>query len=432
MYPKEENVNAIIEQMDHLSSSEKIHISAVYESLMRRQETLFNNIKDEVKKEIASNTRETLDIYVALVGSEMKKVIREYNFYEVCPDINTIIEDKVEIKNKVISRDESYSCGIVFWNANYDLISDAISKNYKASLVVNGENYDVEYSLRSIDAFVKKEKDIHKISMQYGIETPLIYNPMARRALEVWVKIPCDINKSDTAIINLNFDQNELSGQILLDSYLVWNISEKSSDELPPVKTGDFTDIVPLWDKTFLVYRFSAKNKNENIKDYILVNNDVRVIKRVGNDIYWQLNNDYSEMTYKKYSICSINDAIEKKMESQSRYLFHNDYDIPSTGEIERIRTKADAMRGISCFKQLGITCSDIWVSRELNNKEVIYTYTKRLDYYQLKDERLRTMHSCIICFDDNREDLFFTDKVSYVLGYMNHRYPEYQWIGVC
>lgn len=430
MYPKGESISDIVEQMDSLTSSEKAHLRVIFESLERKQEELFSMLKQEVRREVAFSADESIDIFVALVGPEQKKALRDCNFFEICPEVNSLIDDNIELKNKVMFMDDDYAAGIVFWDEDYNLISEILSKKYSATFMINGTKYETFFYLKQSKVFIEKEKEIQRLSIQYRIEKPLIYNPMARRALEIFVKMPCEIKKSDVVSIDLQFEKNQLMDKIITNSYLVWNISEKDYDELPPAKTGKFDEILPLWDKTFSIYRFPVKNKSKNVKDFIVVDNDLRMIKRVENDIYWQLKEDYTEMRYKKFSIYFNSEAVINKIKFQSKGLFHNEYLELPTGNIERIRTKGDAFRVISCFEKLGISCLEILTSK--SDKDIIYTYPSKMDYYQLKDERLRVQHQCVIYFERNDEDVFFSDKVSYVLGYMNHRYPEYQWIGVC
>lgn len=429
MYPEAEKISRIIEKMGSLSPDETVHLAAVFESLENRQEAFLSNLKEEVKKEMLSDKDEEPDIYVALIDAGMREEMQGCRFSEVCPGIRAVAAEKIEVGNEDIPCGTEHSCGIIYWNADYDLIEEAISKKYVGNLVIQGQEYKVEFALRRANLFVQKEKEIQKISVQYGMERPLIYNPMARRALEVLVKFPCDLKQNEKAVISLELDKNRLSSQVILNSYLMWNISEKPFEELPSPKSEYSNEVVPLWDKTFLIYCFPVKNGD--VKEYILVDHDLRAIKRVGDTIYWQLKEEYTDMTYKKYSIYAIGDMDKKKILSQSQYVFHNDYEVPPTGEIERIRTKGDAFRCASCFRKLGLACSGILLEKELSDNDVIYTYTKRLDYYQLKDGRLKTDHRCMICFDDKRDDVFFVDKVSYIIGYMNHRYPEYRWIGV-
>lgn len=431
MYPNIEDVNSIIERMDNLTSEEKIHLSAIFDKMLNRQEDLFNSLKDNVKKELETKQVEEVDIYTALVGAEMKKEMKNYNFFDICPNTKVLEAGQIEIKNEEISSSVGYECGIVFWADDFwDLSKLIINRKYSAKIYLNGVEYKTDYFFKYYYAFVDKERELHALAAQYQFENPLIYNPMARRALSVVLRLPFDISKRDTVVADLCLKDNELEDKIILNNYLLWNISEKGYDELPPAATGDYREVVPLWDKSFLVYRFPAKNKNPNIKEFILVENDIRVIKRVGNDIYWQVKDECCEMSFKKFQICSLDESVKRYISSKTKYLFHNDYSQPCFGSIERIRTKADVIREISCFGSFNVTVSDVCTSAASKDMNIIYTYPKRLDYYQIKDDRLRTSAVCRILFCDNGQDKMFADKVSYILAYMNYRYPEYRWVG--
>lgn len=430
-YPNIEDISNVLDHMENLSSSERTHLAAVFENIKNRQEELFENLKKEIKDELQYNEQEKIDIYTTLVEADMRRQLKEYNFFEMCEGINILEKEKITIKNSVISGSENYFCGIVFWKDKYELMSDKTSKNYRAKVKINDESYEAIYFFRNTDIFVDMEKNIHRIAIQYGIEVPIIYNPMARRAMELFIKLPYNVTKEDTINIDFCFEENELRNTLLLNNYLLWNISLKGNDELSEPRTGEYKEILPLWDYTFLTYKFLLKNKNQNIKDFLLIKNDLRIIKRIGDEVYWQLKDSYTEMQYEKYSIYALGTVVEKRLESQNKYFYHNKYEFPALGIIERIRTKADAMRVVAGFKGLGIKCKSVFSGNDYDGTNVIYTYPKRMDYYQIKDDRLRSARICKVKFDINEDDSMYIDKISYVISFLNYRYPEYRWIGV-
>jgi hypothetical protein len=428
MCPKIENPDKIIEQMENLSESEKEQLAAIFNVLIERQENLFANMKQDVKKELDNKSAEaeTIDIYTALIGVERKSEMKG-TFSEIYPNIKAVEAEKIEIKNEEISSEAEYSCGIVFWNSNYANILKVQEKQYTAKVKINSEDCEAKYRFRQFYGFVEKEKEIQSVSIQYQIETPLIYNPMARRALELLIQLPRDISKEDTLSIDFCFEEKELNGQLILNSTLLWNLDVKEWDELKAAEAVKENEILPLWDKTFQTYRFPA-----NQGEFILVENGWRAIKRVGEYIYWQCKDEGTEMEYKKYQVHSLDSEKLKNIKSKAELLFHNDYEKPPLGEIERIRTQGDARRAISVFQQLGVEAKEVSLKTRNTDKCTIFTYPKRLDYYQIKDGRLAaTSVTCRILFEDNPNDTFYIDKVSYILAYMNHRYPEYKWIGV-
>lgn len=432
MYPEIDEIDEIIGRIGSLELDEKTALKEIFKGLKNRQEKLFGDIKEQVIKETQISKKEFGKIYTLLVDSEMKSMINEKGFYEICDYVQPLKNEKIRIENTEINKCKSYSCGIVFWNRQYELLNEILTKKYNANIDIDGETIQTKYYFEECNDFIDKEKDIHKLALQYGIEKPVIYNPMARRALRIFVEMPFEISRNNKIDIDFKFDKNKLQGRLILDSYLVWNIMVKGFEDLPPAKEGKFEEIVPLWDKTFLKYKFQLKHNIDNYSEYILINNDIRAIKIVDNAVYWQLkNNDYSEMTYKKYTIYKIDEKIIDNLKEKTQ-IYYNYYQNPVLGEIERIRTKGDAERCIACFNELKVVCLGVDAKKEFLKNKAIYTYSNRNDYYQIKDERLRSVGICRVCFKMNKEDMLFVDKISYILGYLNHRYPEYQWIGVC
>lgn len=434
LYPRKENVTDIIGKMDGLSAGEKMHLESIIDGISCRQEELFEEIKKQVKTELNTNETERIEIYTALVNKSDIKEVSEYYLFQMCSGAEPLHEEILHLENEAFEENEYIPCGVVFFDGFYNKTNTILTESFEAEWKQDGmESKPVYYELRPLDIFVEKEKKIQQIAIQYRIETPLIYNPMARRAFQIYVKCPAEITKNDTVWIDFKFKYNNLEN-ILLDKVLLWNVCEKRFEELPPAKQGDYKEILPLWDDTFAIYRFPTKNKNSSIIDYIWVENDLRIIKRVGDNIYWQMKKDYSEMVYEKYSVCKVESYVVERLEAKGIRLFHNTYEVPSLGEVYRIRTKGEIFSCLSSFINMGIRCMEVFTSSKealKSGKEVIYTYPRHFDYYQVKDERLKCPSQCVIVFEKT-EDNFFIDKVSYVISYLNHRYPEYQWLGVC
>jgi hypothetical protein len=142
---------------------------------------------------------------------------------------------------------------------------------------------------------------------------------------------------------------------------------------------------------------------------------------------------NHGEMVYEKYSVYKLTPYVER-LETKGIRLYHNDYEEPALGEIFRVRTEGEVFRCINCFMDMGIICRGVYCSSKealAHGKKVIYTYPKKFDYYQVKDDRLRCSSQCVVAFERKEEDRYFVDKISYIVSYLNHRYPEYRWIGV-
>ena len=450
MYWKDENVTDIIDQMENVSPAEKLVYKSIFESLKNRQNDFFDELKKEINAEENEKRDETIDIYTLLADKEQKSELEKLMFNAVCTsnnmqetsekqeEIAPLQDGNITIKNQNILNEKSHFIGMAFWNGTYDEkadIKDITEKIYYANVTINGEVYEkqAEYSLVRSRIFIENEKMIHSMAIQYGIETPLIYNPMARRALEVWIRLPFEVSKRDIIEIDLQLEKYNIKNNLLLDKYLMWNVDVKDQNQLPPAKSEDYSEILPMWDKEFMIYRFNTGSVNDNHKDYILIENSLRNIKRIGSAIYWQCQENHSEMRYSKITIYDLDDNLKQKLCSQTE-LFHNEYEPGIFGEKRRVRTIADAMACINAIAlKMDIKCQDIYTNIQKAKKEgksVICTYSKDYDYYQIKDDRLRCAENCVVCFEKS-EDVFYVDKISYILGYMNNRYPEYRWIGV-
>lgn len=431
MFPKVENVSNTIEQMENLTSNDKMYFDEIFRSIGNRQEELFDNLKNEIKTELQDKEQEQIDIYTILVDSDKRQKLKESKrFFDICDDYTPLKSSRVKITEFETNYSEGCLCGIVFWNDAYPLMEDITDNNYSANININNEEYSVRYRFKNSDIFIEKEKELEKIAIQYNIENPLIYNPMARRALEVWISLPENISKNSEVEIDFCLEKNQLKEQLLLNQYLMWNISVKKFEELAEACIDEEKEILPLWDYTFQTYKFPVKTEND-IKEFIVVKNNLRVIKRVCNNIYWQMNDYQDNMRYDKYTLYLIND---NKLSLQVKEFYHNDYQNSEITSIKRIRTKSDAIRVISGFCTLNIRCRDVYTeNRVIEGEQIIYTYTKRMDYYKIKrDERLCT-DSCIcnVVFEKNDSDIMYIDKISYIISFLNHKYPEYKWRGV-
>lgn len=428
MYPKEEDVVGIIHKMDSLSVSEKEHLTATFDALSKRQKRLFSELKDGVKSELSATLPEKIDVYTVLVEEKYRNLMNEFHFCEMSSENLPLKNEKLE-KNfgKEVLQGQEQSLGLVFWNKNFEQIEEIVSESYQADLWIGDKKFETKFYLKPNFIFVQKEKELFRLSMQYNFHDPIIYNPMGRRCLEVLFKIPMDIPKDSKVSIDLKFSENQLKESLLLNHHLYWNVKIEGSDTLSSPKKIDSKEVFPLWDRKFSTYKFSSYTEKKGCKEYLLMDDNLRIMKRVGNDIYWQLT-DSVDPSFEKFSIYAIDEIILKKLRSECCFLFHNDFKETVMGDIQRVRTKGDVRRCLASFEELDISCKEIYVEREYKGREVIHT-SKKYEYYSLKDDRLREPHGCMIVFD-RKEDAYFLDKVYYILGYLNHYYPEYQWIG--
>ena len=419
------DVSSIIDSSRNIDGYEKAVLKKLFYKLEENQKNVFKEIESEVSKQLGNlhTKKENWHITTALIDSDKCTIdaAKRNGFYEVIPlDVN---EEKMPFTELNVYRNDdpdvqrrgNVYAGIVFLNCKYSEIG-CYKKDYYAIVHTSEGDLEVKYNLIPYEGILEYEKKLERAALQYGINVPLIYSPMSRRAMIVKVDIDASfVEKKRDHVIDFLYEKNQLNGVILNKKTMVWNVKTEEKERLPRPKENVDKSIIPLFDSAKIVYTFDA-NDNE----YFYVQSENIDIWRNNNKVYLGIDSimKIDSIDYERFTICYGNPDFIGKND-----LFENNYDFECCLK-ERVRTKGDILNILSCFD---LKCEDVYFS---GKQDTIRTYEKRCTYHYPKDDVLKSS-SVVYVKIQGSKDLYFEDHISYVFSYLNYYYPEFRWVGV-
>lgn len=410
--------NNFINQHTNLTNDDKNLFYNIFLELAKEQQNTYDDLKNLIIKELAYTTKFTdkFEIFTALVDTE---------------DIDKIINfTPIETISANFFKDGFLYSNIGFLNCSYGDKYNYIDKDFIATISFNNNEYEVKYKLHNTSILIQKEAEIIKCALQNNIKFPVIFAPMSRRAVEIVVDLT-DISNFDDSqfsedfIVDLKIELNGLTNVLLLDKTLVWNVVTS----VPKARENTNVSLTLVGDKEYQYYEFEPFNEFKD-NEFIYVKNENSDIRKLDNNlVYVGLDKDISinKLDCIKFEITDIKltSYFSNTPESLSNPFFkmHENVNIK-----DRILTIADIEYVLNQFEN--IKHSDI--SFKLENSENIYTYCFEDKHQYPFDYKLRnSCNRCYIRFIPVENDIFFEDKISFIIDYFNYFYPEFYFVGV-
>lgn len=417
-----DGVTRIINGSEGLSECDKELFREVFHGLLSEQERIFGEIKEHIEREMLYYNRERTKrwrIITTLIEKEQLEEYKGQGLYPVIyrePASEIITVDKIK---KMDVSDSQYSAGMVFLNCRYPEVEGYLERIYHAHITTVEGIIEVEYKLFFSDILLEQEELLEKTAAQCHIEKPFLFSPFSRRAAQVKIDLgPLSLTNSKILQIDLDFSLNGLEDIVLCNKVLVWNVEITEKDHLPYPMENSNKKVIPLFDNTYEIYTFAL-----DIDEYMYIDSNETEIKRIEETLYLALPKDKNPeyLDYKKIKINKFFGNIT------GTYLFENKMADDQVIK-QRIRTLADISYVVRQFLPSGIQWKGY--AKKVAEGASIQVYDKRNSYHYSKDDRLRSSSIIYLKFEAE-EPLFFEDKVSYLLAYLNNRYPEFQWVGV-
>lgn len=305
-----------------------------------------------------------------------------------------------------------------FLLCRYEEINEYLSKTYigKYTDEKNSEK-SFEYSLipykTAIDEF---EREIFEIADLYKIKTPVIYAPLLRRLM----RISTDIDLSDSKNINFCISENNLKNIFYADKRLIWNCKLECRSAYSEEKIVNSSKFRYKFDniKPDEYIHFSAKNfsdyeilKNENdisvISERIDSNhkfNKYKFFNCVNNEFSYEFD-DKEKLPVRIISISDIHDIL-------NRFSFNG-----------RVIVNEDIITDILKIKSQ-VESGSVVICKYNRNQE--YKYCNDF-YLSMKDTVSRSIY---LIFKNDSEDIFFFDKIVFIINFLRRNYPEFNWEG--
>ena len=444
MKTEQDDLQKIIEQSAIPDEWKKI-LQETMKSVISRNESVLSEVREKVlqeKNSIQVDRIKKWNVMTALVTAN--EVHDMAGLRKVFPHIEE------NLLNEPMSIDV---IGNFFLESSYEdvvaLCSDEYSNEYpyEGYVDIQGKKISFRYRLAHDLRYVNDERILFDAADLYQIKRPVIFSPYSRRA----VKIQIPRQSSDVAdwlrenmddLTPYQLETNELTGKLVSDKQLMWNIRFESVP-LPQYSKNDDKDasyFAPYGDID--IYRYEFKNLKEN--ELICPANDD--FKNIMTAHITSLKNEERQiitLISKKQLIspCILIHIMQNQNVHSAVNIFPNfDHQRQYMDfSMERLRTRGDIERvlyGLG-MPEHGFDCVFLDVSDTVKKDiNIIKPYYRELAYGITNNHReqmlytsRRKMPFCYLKFTGDSK--FLTDYASYVISFLEVRYPDFQWVGV-
>ncbi len=314
---------------------------------------------------------------------------------------------------------------------------------YQGTACVQGVDTPFRYRLVFDCRYVDFEKMLFDVSDIYKIRIPVVFSPYSRRAVKI--QIPneygnvADVLKESNDLTPYCLDDNKLTGKLVANQQLMWNIRTQSVD-LPECDM-DNSYCAPY--RNGIAYRYEFKELKEN--EFICPSRaDIPNI--LSAQITRQEDEQRQMITFvsdkQLTEKCTSLRIMNPKENVMSRTFSNLGKDKYAMLDTERMRTRGDMERILYGLSMSGndydfSCCFECVSDVEKRDVDVIKTYYRDLTYgrhdnshEQFFYKSRRKLPFCYLKFTcgDNK---FLNDYASFVISFLTARYPEFQWVGV-
>lgn len=417
----ENKMKKIIESNNSLSKLDKDIYLSLFSELAKEQENLYEALNLRIEKEIinsTSNKNENWDIYTTLVDKDKLDDYLKMGFNPVinidCASEFIDMKDEEIIKNK-------YMAGVAFLKCKYSDVQEYTLKTYKARIRTKSGEVIASYNLFFSNVFLEREKILEITANQYKMDKPFIFSPFSRRAVSVCINLD-GINLDEIINVNLDFKNNKLDEIILVNKILLWNVEMFDKEDIFFPTENNQKKIAALFEDDYEIYKFELNPENE----FLYLDSDGAYIKRIDDEVYLAINNiiNLESLIYIKLKI----NKIPRNIKEDEEFIFENEFNKTIHKIKTRLRTEADIEYTINQFAPKGIKY--LGYQATLKGTKSVYIYDKDNTYHYPKSGRLRSSSIAYLKFQESNE-LFFEDKISYLINFLNYKYPEFLWVGV-
>lgn len=386
----------------------------------------------EIEKEMAEKTDRfyqpsSLEIYTALVDKRNIDIGKSWfqlmNFYDYSKDeILNILNEKannlLNMPEEVLKPFIMKSC---YMSLSYSQIEELIenAKEYKGFFIDDrGDRYEFKYYLEYNSSFVENERKLAELYYLNNIEWIGIYSPFSRKVFNIVVKELCFLIEELEKIKEIEFEK--IDG-LELNKIPVWNVNFRS-------EMNQLSKKIPSGNEEYCYFEIQRK-KDEKILygssegeiDYMEMEEEItRIFFKVDTKI-------------NRWEVCEIKGTdriqetdIEKYSNIRRKKGLHG------LGGFKG-KTRAEIKALIESYIDIG-KIGFIEFLKEIDSEKKIKSYLTSLQYNQFLDndflyDRNRKKMGILIK-KYNKDDLYYEDRINFILSILKQNYPEVVWLG--
>ena len=451
MKSKRDELQYIVERTE-LSPEWKELLNAAFQELSARNEKVWHEIRETVLREDANLRRAwswDWNVVTALVptvkSTETSGLHRIIGLREEEDSGENLLGEALHI----------YIKGTYFLDCPYEEVAALCANErdndypYEGRISMQGKEIPFRYRFVPYLRFIERERELFDMAEMYGIATPVLFSPYARRAVKIQISSEdstvVDLLQ-DAGIVPFCFAENHLADKIKSDTVLMWNIQRKEMSPPPyhPVEEKGHSFFAPYGDRPIYRYEFGNVNEREFIcpaqeeqKHLVSAVKDTEN-KRIILITEKELSEDCISMrivggmdTFEKYHAEDWGRTLFSNMDGERREIV-----FPK----ERLRTQGDLERVLYALQMPahGLSCAFVnnVCPAPKKDQNIIRRYAKQFAYgvtdvrreQQLYGRRRNLPYAYILFSGDAA---FLNDYANFVLSFLERRYPDFQWVGV-
>lgn len=403
----------------HLSPEDKTVFSELFSTLAKEQEQFFDDLLQRTSKEVYSDgTPQStfFNIVTCVSKAEDAQKRKNQNFFPMKWQTEAFFPVKEHMtKEELRQKDENEPayCGIGFLNCSYEKQEDFFHRTFTGEYRdKEGKCAEISYTLVKSYDYLEEEELLFQTVSQEGGTFPPIYSPMARRTVQVLLTQVDGFSAMES--VDFKWKENGLEEILLTDSLLYWNISVTESDQHPKMTENTNEKVIPLFDSIYKIYQVTAQED-----ELIYFPHKNTCIKREHHRIYVGLEDDYC-LEYKKLKIHKVH------LEEDISY-FENLWK-PKMVQKQRVHALGDVAFLVD--QCVGEKLDFLGASLQKGEMSILAPYQK-IDAYRYKTPSFpRKVTPLYLKCKKREDDIYFLDKLAYLLDYLNHCFPEFRYIG--
>ncbi len=403
-------------EKSRLNEEQKELFNDVFSALIKEHNKVIENIKQDIVNE-KKQEQAIPSIYTLLVPRTEVHSLNKVGFEEVVPykdllSYAAVYDEAVSDLETNISRGQAQSgyYDTAFLMCKYSEVEGYLNQTYQGVIQdKNGEEHQITYCLYFNPLVLEAEKELIKLSEQYCFKAPVLYSPLGRRMVDIYIN---KVELKEWTNVDLKLEANGLEKVLKTDHTLMWNVKAEVIETSRKIRK-------PYKGQEKFYHQFDMEEGA-----YLFCKEKVDEISLV--DMRMEIIAEEYIPEFKKISFQVVDEELipQEFFSNKIKQHYLDKF---------KLRTKSDIRYVINIFEnpQLNFELEDISMNPE--NKVKINRYTKQHSYYATNYAYFGAKNRGMVylSFSGDVDNIYFEDYANYILANLSFEYPEHTWVGV-
>ena len=395
-------------------------LKETFAALADREEDILGEIRQETAAALkGAGKNKNIAVVTLLAAKDSAEEMKARHFFRISESGK---RQEADISRSLFYAEDDFTeennlpeAGPFFLRCPYEDMDKYLNREYAGH--IGGENFS--YRLVVNDRFIRQEERLARLFRLYRLETPVIFSPYARRAVDIC--LDKTVSAKNWRDMNLALEENNLDGVLITDRILMWNVNF-----LPDDKECD-SSVAPDEGEVKRKHIFVAEKNIFLLPKTNPDNDDFMDIRRTEDNIVITAPENF------EIEKCVAADIVPPDMNKlpADAEVFANRFNTERLFVKSRLFSAGDVEYVLKNFDNGDFSAEfSHWGRR--GDEKIILAYSKEHGYSSRRDQRLiavgRKMPPCFVKFA--APPMYLTDWANFVLNYLGKKYPEFLWLG--